>query len=60
VGSASEVLSEENLKLLYNINARIVSYAIDEERELKQVIPVSTVTSAKSNDMREGTYNEAK
>jgi iron complex transport system ATP-binding protein len=60
VGSASEVLSEENLKLLYNINARVVSYAINENQELRQVIPVSTVTSAKSNDMREGTYNEAK
>jgi iron complex transport system ATP-binding protein len=60
VGSASEVLSEENLKLLYNINARVVSYSIDEKQELKQVIPISTATLAKSEDMREGTYNEAK
>lgn len=60
VGNPSEVLTEQNLKSLYNINARVVSYAIDKERELRQVIPVSTLTSAETNNMREGTFNEAK
>lgn len=54
VGSASEVLSEENLKLLYNINAQVVSYAINEKKELRQVIPISTVTLAESEDRRGG------
>ena len=41
-GSPSNVLSEENIKLIYNINARVVSYDIDTEREIRQVIPIST------------------
>jgi iron complex transport system ATP-binding protein len=41
-GSPSDVLSEENLKLIYNINARVVSYDINTEREIRQVIPIST------------------
>lgn len=41
-GSPAEVLSEENIRLIYNINARVVSYDIDTEREIRQVIPIST------------------
>lgn len=41
-GSPSDVLSEENIKLIYHINARVVSYDIDAEREIRQVIPIST------------------
>jgi len=41
-GSPSDVLSEENLKLIYNINARVVSYDIDTDHEIRQVIPIST------------------
>lgn len=56
-GTPSEVLSEENLKLLYNINARVVSYDIAGGK-LKQVIPISTEHS-KIWDRREGnTSNE--
>jgi len=40
-GSPSDILSEENLKIIYDINARVVSYTIDMEREIKQVIPIS-------------------
>lgn len=43
VGRPDEVLSEENLRLLYNINAKVVSCRIDNDTELKQIIPVSTV-----------------
>ena len=41
-GSPSDVLIEENIKLIYNINARVVSYTIDTEHEVRQVIPIST------------------
>lgn len=58
VGSASEVLSEPNLKSLYNINARVISYVIDDEQQLKQVIPVSTVMGAESKHRREGSKHE--
>lgn len=41
-GSPLDVLSEENIKLIYNINARVVSYDIDSECAIRQVIPIST------------------
>lgn len=41
-GNPSDVLSEENMKVIYNINARVVSYSIDTEHEIRQVIPIST------------------
>ncbi|MEN6348241.1 MAG: ABC transporter ATP-binding protein [Syntrophomonas sp.] len=41
-GSPSEVLSEENLKTIYKVNTRVVSYVIDADQELRQVIPIST------------------
>ncbi len=49
-GSPTEVLSEENLKLIYNINARVVSYPIDIDHELRQVIPISTNNSGRRED----------
>ncbi|MGI6307809.1 MAG: ABC transporter ATP-binding protein [Dethiobacteria bacterium] len=42
-GKPSEVLTEKNLKLLYHINAEVVSYNLQDKKELKQVIPVSTL-----------------
>ncbi|MGI5921587.1 MAG: ABC transporter ATP-binding protein [Syntrophomonadaceae bacterium] len=45
MGGASEVLSEENLKLLYNIKARVLSYDVGVNQELRQVIPISTIAS---------------
>lgn len=41
-GCPSEVLSEENMKVIYNIKARVVSYPVDAEHEIRQVIPIST------------------
>lgn len=41
-GRPSEILSEANLKSIYSVNTRVVSYAIDAQHELKQVIPIST------------------
>ncbi len=41
-GSPSDVLSEDNIKMIYNVNARIVSYAFDAEREIRQIVPIST------------------
>jgi len=42
VGSPTEVLSAESLEKIYNINARVVSYALDMDHEMRQVIPIST------------------
>ncbi len=48
VGSPGEVLSEANLKELYNVNARVVSWVLDSQQELKQIIAISTADSAKN------------
>jgi iron complex transport system ATP-binding protein len=45
VGYPNQVLSEANLKLVYNVNTRLVSCQLDQYRELKQIIPVSTSRS---------------
>lgn len=42
VGYPNDVLSEQNLKSVYNVNTRLVSCRVDKNRELKQVIPIST------------------
>ncbi len=42
IGRPSETLSEVNLESVYSVNTRVVSFAFDEQRELKQVIPIST------------------
>lgn len=41
-GRPAEILSEDNLRTIYSVNTRVVSYAIDAQHELKQVIPIST------------------
>jgi len=41
-GNPADVLTEENMKLIYNINARVVSYNIDVNCEIRQVVPIST------------------
>lgn len=41
-GSPTEILSEENLKKTYGVNARVVSYGVD-QKEFRQVIPISTI-----------------
>lgn len=45
VGRPSDVLSENNLKSLYGINARVVNCRIDPHSEVKQIIPISTLSS---------------
>ncbi len=42
IGSPSNVLSEANIKKLYNINAKVVSYPISSDTELKQIIPINS------------------
>lgn len=42
VGRPSNVLSEDSLKLLYNVNAKIVACQLGDGLELKQIVPVST------------------
>jgi iron complex transport system ATP-binding protein len=42
-GRPSAVLTEKSLELLYQINARVASYHLQGKRELKQVIPLSTM-----------------
>lgn len=43
MGRPSNVLSEDSLKLLYNVNAKIVSCQLGDGLELKQIVPVSTI-----------------
>jgi iron complex transport system ATP-binding protein len=43
VGSPSAVLSEESIKSLYNIDARIISCALANNNVIKQIIPISTL-----------------
>lgn len=43
VGAPSTVLTEENLKKLYNINAAVVACRINGDTDMKQIIPISTV-----------------
>jgi iron complex transport system ATP-binding protein len=45
VGRPEEVLSEDNMKQLYNVDTRVVSCDIEGKGELKQVIPISTVVA---------------
>lgn len=42
VGSPTEILSVENIKSVYNINAKIISCATG-ENDLKQIIPINTL-----------------
>lgn len=42
VGYPDDVLSEYNLKSVYDVHTRLVSCQLDGSRELKQVIPIST------------------
>jgi ABC-type cobalamin/Fe3+-siderophores transport system ATPase subunit len=43
VGSPTDIISEEILMSLYNINAKVVSYDIENGVVLKQIIPISTI-----------------
>jgi len=45
LGEPSEVLTEENLRKTYNVNARLVSCLIDDEHQVNQIIPISTYRS---------------
>ncbi len=45
LGEPSLVLSEENLRKTYNVNARLVSCWIDDERQVSQIIPISSYKS---------------
>lgn len=42
-GRPSEVLCESNMRKLYNVNTRLISCQLDNKKELRQLIPVSTV-----------------
>ncbi len=44
IGRPSEIISEENLMLLYNINTKVVSCNIGNGTVLKQIIPISTIS----------------
>ena len=45
VGRPEEVLSEDNMKQLYNVDTRVISCDIEGKGELKQVIPISIVVA---------------
>ncbi len=50
-GSPTEILSEENIRLIYNINARVISYPIGVGHELRQVIPICTNNSGSDPEL---------
>ncbi len=43
LGTPEQVLSESNVKKLYNINARLLSYSEDGVEKLKQIVAINTV-----------------
>ena len=43
VGEPSEVLNEENIKLLYDIKSKIILVEMNEGSKVKQIIPISTL-----------------
>lgn len=49
-GTPSVVLTEDNLKDLYQVRARVISCYSETGAELKQVMPVSTLTIDKGRD----------
>ena len=44
VGSPGDVISEKNLMTLYKINAKVVACPIGNGGQLKQIIPISTIS----------------
>jgi iron complex transport system ATP-binding protein len=43
VGSPTDIISEDILMSLYRINAKVVSYDIEDGAVLRQIIPISTI-----------------
>lgn len=43
MGSPTQVLSEENMRILYNVNTRLMTCPLDSSILLKQLVPVSTL-----------------
>lgn len=54
LGTPTEVLSENNLRKTYNINARIVSCVLDETHQVNQIIPISTRYRLTNGPEKEG------
>ena len=44
LGRPSEVIAEESMKTLYGVNTRLISCATGERSELKQLVPISTIS----------------
>lgn len=44
VGRPAEIISEDNLMMLYKISAKVVACSIGNGAELKQIIPISTIS----------------
>jgi len=42
-GRPSEVLTEENLGQLYNIKTRVINCCLEEDGQIKQVVPICTI-----------------
>jgi len=49
IGRPCEVLTDENLGRLYNVQARIISCDLENGRQLRQVVPISTINRSKNN-----------
>ncbi len=41
-GSATEILTEANLKSIYNVNARVFTHHLDTHHQIRQVVAIST------------------
>lgn len=43
VGSPTSVMTEENLRTIYKVEARVVSCDLGQNQEIKQVVPVNPI-----------------
>jgi iron complex transport system ATP-binding protein len=44
IGSPDEIICEKNMKQLYGVNAKLISYSANGQKTLKQIVPIGTVT----------------
>ena len=54
MGSPGEILTEANLRELYDVNTRVMSFPVDAYQEMKQIIAVSTIESINDHSVGRG------
>lgn len=50
VGSPAEVLSEENMRILYNVDTRLMTCPLDSSTLLRQLVPLSTLKKPQTQE----------